>query len=203
MKDEELKTVWGNLGSDKDQVTRGELSDILNRKVKGIKRRFYTVLGISSAVSVVVITLLVKASVDRSSDVLYVWNNVLLGLITLISLVSALYSWYRLGQSRYATSIKESVERDIEMIRTSLYGKFRYAHWIVIPLIYVLLLLSINVYFDGRTFIEVMRSGEAVTALISGLIVGLPVSYFVESRIRKYHKSNLKRLEVLYEKIKG
>jgi hypothetical protein len=70
-------------------------------------------------------------------------------------------------------------------------------------MIYILLLLSINVYFDGRTFMEVLRSGEAVTALTAGMIVGLPVSYFVESRIWKYHKSNLKRLEMLHEKIKG
>ncbi len=203
MKDEELRSVWENIGTESDRFTGVELNNILNSKVKKVKGRFYTVLAISAAVSIIVIALLVKASVDRSSDTIYVLNNVLLGIITLISLISAVYSRYKLSSNSFAVSVKESIEKDIEMITRALYGKFRYVHWVVIPVIYVLVLLSINVYFDGRMFMEVLRSGEAVAALTAGLVTGLPVSYFVESRIRRYHKRNLKQLEVLYEKLKG
>ena len=203
MKDEELKLAWECVRQENTRVSRMEINDILDRKIKETKRGFYKILGISAFVSFTVIVLLIKASIERSSDELYVLNNVVLGLITLLSFVSALYSWYKLSYNNYAVSIKVCLERDIKMIAGSLYGRSRNVHLAVIPVIFTLLLLSIHTYFSGIRMKEILGREESVVALAAGFIIGMAVSFYVMKKLREYQVRNLEILINLYAKIKG
>jgi len=198
-----LKSIWKDVNYNRESLSKEALNEILSKKVRNTKRRFFVVVGISAAVSIVVLTLVLMASVKRRVDVFYLINNALLATITLVSLFSAVYSWYRLQKNDYALSLKEGLERDIEMISNSLNSRFRNIHLIVIPVIFILLVLSINVYFEERMFVEMFSTGSSIAALIAGVAVGLPVSFYVHRNIRNYQKRNLEELEALYEKTKG
>ena len=198
-----LKSIWKDVDYDRESLSKEALNEILSKKVRNTKRRFFVVIGISAAVSIVVLTLVLMASVKRRVDIFYLINNALLATITLVSLFSAVYSWYRLQKNDYALSLKDNLERDIEMISNSLNGRFRNIHLIVIPVIFILLVLSINVYFEERMFVEMFSTGSSIAALIAGVAVGLPVSFYVHRNIRNYQKRNLEELEALYEKTKG
>ena len=198
-----LKSIWKDVDYDRESLSKEALNEILSKKVRNTKRRFFVVIGISAAVSIVVLTLVLMVSVKRRVDVFYLINNALLATITLTSLFSAVYSWYRLQKNDYALSLKDNLERDIEMISNSLNGRFRNIHLMVIPVIFILLVLSINVYFEERMFVEMFSTGSSIAALIAGVAVGLPVSFYVHRNIRNYQKRNLEELEALYEKTKG
>jgi hypothetical protein len=203
MKEEVLRSVWEDVSSGSEPMPRNELDEMLNRKINETLNRVYAVLGISAAVSLTVIILLVKATIDMRTDVLYVWNNVLLGAVTLFSLGSALYSRYMLSRNSYAVSVKERVEKDIEMISRSLSGRYRNISLAVIPVIYILLFFSIHTYFSGTTMADVFNSDESVVAIVAGLVAGLTVSFYVKKKLQRYQLSNLKMLNEIYQKIKG
>jgi hypothetical protein len=140
-------------------------------------------------------------AINKADDILYVLNNTLLGIITIVSLGSAIYSWRKLQNNKYSMSLKKWLETDIAMISKSLKGKLRFAYIIVIPVIYILMILSINIYFGDKMFVEVFQSEDAVIALIFGAVIGLSVSFYVERKIRKYHLKSLNVLEELYLQI--
>ncbi len=201
MKNSELHNMWQNIEHDRQKKSKEELAGIVYSKTRKTVNRFLFVNTLSGAISVGVIVFLTFTALNRMNDTLYILNNALLGLITLFSLFSALWWWYKLNSRDYSKPIKEWLEKNIKIISASLHGKFKRLHILVIPVVYILFVLSINVYFSNNLFVQVVTSEESLIALIAGAIVGLSVSFYVERKIRNYHLRNLKKLEELYTKV--
>jgi len=67
----------------------------------------------------------------------------------------------------------------------------------------ILLNISIHVYFEYKTFMEVVKNEESIYGLTIGFIIGLFVSFFAISKIRKYQLKNLEYLKELYSSIQN
>jgi hypothetical protein len=203
MESDILRSAWNEAVSLERHLPKEKLADMLDAKVRSVIRRFVVVTGISVLTSIVVLAFLVFAAISRKEDMLYGVNNALLAFITLGSLLSAVYSMVRLNGRENSISLKEYVEREVKLISGSLYGKHSRVYLIVIPVTFILLLFSINIYFGNRSMAEVLSSEEGISALMAGFVIGLPVSFFVYKRLRRYHIGNLEKLKDLQKQIKG
>ena len=73
----------------------------------------------------------------------------------------------------------------------------------LIPALYMLILLSIHVYFEDKPFAEVLKTEESITGLIVGTPIGLFAAYFGAGRIRKHYLKNLEYLKELRTLLAG
>ncbi len=199
MERDELKELWKNTGDKTPEVSRNKLEQILESKAKSTMNRFLMVFGIAGIISLSVITFVIITALYRKEDILYVINSTVLGILTIASLVSALWSLRRLSETKYSLPLKQLLEKNIKMISRSLNGWHRAVSILIIPVLFILLMMSINVYFSGMSYLDVISSGESVTALIAGLLVGLPISYYVENQFYRYHVKNLNEFKRLYK----
>jgi hypothetical protein len=151
--------------------------------------------------SIGLIVFLLITSINRQDDLLYLINNSTLGLLTLISLISGLLSWYKIQNSKFSVPLKEWLNERINLLSIGLTGKFSKLYILLIPILYILTVLSINVYFGNKLFIEVLNSEENVIGLIIGTPIGLFVSYFAVRKIRKYQIQNLQFLKDLHSRL--
>jgi hypothetical protein len=71
----------------------------------------------------------------------------------------------------------------------------------VLPLIYLLTVLSIHVYFEDKPFIELVNSGDSIHGLLVGIPFGLFISYYLVRRIRKSQLQNIEFLKDLYNRL--
>ena len=198
----DLKKLWNSTKQEAAARSKEELVRILDSKAKRTVNRFLLVSAIAGIISSAVIIFLVITALHRKDDIWYVLNNFALGTLTIISLLSALYSWKRLNETKYSLPLKKLLEKNIATISLSLKGWHRAVSILIIPVLYVLLVMSINVYFSGMSYAGVLSSEESLTALLAGLLVGLPVSFYVENKIHKYHLKNLNEFEKLYEQLR-
>lgn len=201
MGESDLHNLWQDAAQKQQMKTKDELAGIIDSKAKKTANRFLFTTAVSGGISIGVIVFLTITALNRTEDLFYVLNNITLGIITVASLGSAIYSWRKLQNNKYSMSLKKWLETDIAMISKSLKGKLRFAYIIVIPVIYILMIFSINIYFGDKMFVEVFQSEDAVIALIFGAVIGLSVSFYVERKIRKYHLKSLNVLEELYLQI--
>jgi hypothetical protein len=132
---------------------------------------------------------------------IYLINNATLGIVTVIALLSGLYSWYKIKNDRYNLPLKNWLEVRINMLSKGLTGRFSRLYLFLIPFLYVLIVLSIHVYFEHKSFIEVLKTEESIIALAVGTPIGLFVSYFAARKIRNYELHNLGFLKDLQERL--
>jgi len=201
MENSDLHNLWQGAVQGQQIKTGDELAGIIDSKAKKTANRFLFTTAVSGGISIGVIAFLTITAMNRTGDFFYILNNITLGIITVISLGSAIYSWRNLQNNRYSMSLKKWLETDIAMISKSLKGKLSKVYIIVIPVIYILLILSINIYYSNKMYIDIFQSEDSVIALIIGTIIGLSVSFYVERKIRRYHLKNLNTLEELHRQI--
>ena len=137
-------------------------------------------------------------SLQRQTDQLFLINNAALAMITIISLVSGLLGWYKLHNNKYNQPLKNWLEERILILTKWLTGRFSKLYIFLIPVLYVLIVLSIHVYFEHKPFMEVLHTEESVIGLIVAAPVGLFASYFAVRKFRKYQLKNLDFLKDLY-----
>ena len=89
----------------------------------------------------------------------------------------------------------------IRLLSKWLTGRFSKLYLFVIPILYILTVLSIHVYYENKSFIDVLNTEESVIGLIVGAPIGLFVSYFAVRRIRRYQLNNLNFLKDLYGRL--
>jgi len=140
-------------------------------------------------------------SFNRQNDLIYLINNVTLGIVTIISLISGLLSWYKLQNSKYNQPLKNWLEEKIDLLSRGLTGRLSKLYMFLIPFLYVLIVLSIHVYFENKSFIDVLNTEESIIGLIVGAPIGLFVSYFGVRKIRKYQLNNLEFLKDLHGRL--
>jgi len=201
MENNELQKIWKTIDTEINQKSKHELDLLLISKTKQTINNFLAIVGISIFVCIGLIIYLAITSFNRQNDLIYLINNVTLGIVTIISLISGLLSWYKLQNSRYNQPLKNWLEEKIDLLSRGLTGRLSKLYMFLIPFLYVLIVLSIHVYFENKSFIDVLNTEESIIGLIVGAPIGLFVSYFGVRKIRKYQLNNLEFLKDLHGRL--
>jgi hypothetical protein len=201
MENDELQKIWKSVDTEINQKSKDELNLLLTSKAKQTINRFLSILIISIIVCAGVLVFVTITSLNRKDDLIYLINNITLGVVTVMALLSGLYSWYKIQNDRYNLPLKNWLEVRINMLSKGLTGRFSRLYLFLIPFLYVLIVLSIHVYFEHRSFIEVLKTEESIIALIIAAPVGLFISYFAAGKIRKYKLQNLEFLKDLHGRL--
>jgi hypothetical protein len=198
METNELQNIWKSIGSEISLKTTEELNQLLTIKIRKTINKFLYIFSVDIIVCVGLIIFLILTALNRQSDIIYLVNNTILRLITLTALIISLLSIKKLQNNRYNLSLKDWLEQRIKLLSGWLLGKYSKLYIVFIPILLVMINLSIHVYFEYRSFFEVMKNEESIYGLAIGFLIGLFVSYFAISKIRKYQIRNLEFLKGLY-----
>lgn len=198
MKENNIQSAWQKIDSEMQPETNEELNNKLKLKSKKIMNKFLFSTGISGIISAGVIVFLVIATVNRWEDVYYRTINFALGLIILVSFGSAVNSFLFLLNAPKNIPLKQALTKRKEKITKWLHSKLPY---FILPVICMLLMLSIHVYFEQSPFSKVITSEESFFGLLLGLAVGLTVAWFAMKKIRESQLSHLKHLDDLLKQI--
>lgn len=203
MENIELQSIWKSFDTDTQQKSLAELNLLLTSKTRQTINKFLAIIGVSIFVSVGLLIWLTITSLNRPHDPIYLANNTLLGVLTVVSLVSGLWSWHQLQYSSYHQPLKKWLEARTGQLSKWLTGRFSKFYLFLIPLLYILIVLSIHVYFENKPFMEVLHTEESVVGLIVAAPIGLFVSYWSAGKIRKYQLQQLEFLKDLHRRLCG
>ncbi len=203
MENNELIKTWKNIDPVIPSKSEKELNQLLDKKIRKTINKYVFTIVLSIISCIGVIAFLIITALNRQDDIIYRINNFVLGLVTVILFFSILLSWYRLIKNKYDMPLKNWLEKRIELLSKWLAGKYNKLNLFLIPVFYILLLLSIHVYFENKLFTDVFKTEDSVVGLIIAIPVGLFVSYFVGRKIRKYHLQILEHLRELYSFFKN
>jgi hypothetical protein len=198
METNELQSIWKNMDSEINLKTMDQLNQTLLAKTRKTINRFLIIFSIDIIVCIGLIVFLITTALNRQGDNLYLVNNSLLVIITLVSLIVSLLSVRKLQNNKFNLSLKDWLEQRIKMLSGWLLGKYSKLYILLIPILLVMINLSIHVYYEYKPFIVVMRNEESMFGMIMGFLVGLIVSYFAINKIREYQLKNLDYLKELY-----
>ncbi len=201
MENLELQKIWKTIDNEINPKSKDELSLLLKSKAKQTLNKFIIILSTSILTSVGLIIFLLITAIKRQDDLLYLINNAVLGLLVIVSLISGILSWYKIRNNKFSLSLKDWLNERISLLSKWLTGKFSKLYLFVIPILYVLTVLSIHVYFENKSFIEVLNTEESVIGLIVGAPIGLFVSFFAVRKIRRYQLQNLNFLKDMYGRL--
>lgn len=201
METNELQNIWKNIDSEISLKTTEDLNQLLTIKTKKTINKFLLIFSIDIIVCIGLIVFLIMTAINRQSDIIYIINNTILCLITLTGLIISLLSWNKLQNNKCNLSLKDWLEQRIKLLSGWLLGKYSKLYIVIIPLLLVMINLSIHVYFEYKPFLEVMKNEDSIYGLVIGFLVGLLVSYFGISKIRKYQIRNLEFLKGLYSNL--
>jgi len=201
MDNNEIHNIWNSFQSEKQMRSKEELNQLLTAKSKKAINSFLVIISISVAVCIGLITFLVVTILNRPHDLLYKVNNLILCLIAVVALVSSLMSYKELQNNKYNQPLKDWLQTRINLLSKELTGKYSKIYLFYIPILYILTILSIHVYYENKPVLDVLKSGESVYGLIFGSITGLFVSYYSAIKIRKYERGKLDYLKELYRQL--
>lgn len=201
MENNELQKIWKSIDIAINQKSKDELNLLLTSKAKQTINKFLSIIIISIIVCLGVLVYVTITSLNRKDDLIYLINNVTLGIVTTIALLSGFLSWYKIQNNKYDQPLRNWLEMRINLLSKGLTGRFSKLYLFLIPFLYVLIVLSIHVYFEYKPFIEVLKTEESIIALIVGAPIGLFVSYYAARKIRKYQFRNLEFLKDLHSRV--
>jgi len=201
MENNELQNIWKNIDTEIKSKSVEELNLLLTAKTKKTINKFLFIIGIDVIVSVGLIIFLIITMLNRKEDTIYQVNNSLLCLITIISLVSSIYSWNKLHNNEFNLPVKDWLGQGIKLLTKWLLGKYSKLYIILIPILMAMIMLSIHVYYEHKPFTEVFNNQESIYGLAVGFIIGLSVSWYAVSKIRRYQLENLEFLKELYNRL--
>jgi hypothetical protein len=201
MENNELQKIWRGIDSEITQKSKDELNLLLTSKAKQTTNKFLSIIVISIIVCVGVLSYVAITILNRKEDMIYLINNLSLGVVTVVALISGIISWYKLQTNKFDQSLRNWLEVRICLLSKGLIGRFSKFYLFLIPFIYVLIVLSIHVYLENKPFIDVLKTQESIIGLIVGTPIGIFISYFAAGKIRKYKLSNLEFLKDLYDRV--
>ena len=201
MENNELQKLWKNIDLEINQKPKEELKLLLASKAKQTINKFLIIVSISILVCAGLLVFLTITSLNRLNDMIYLMNNLALGIITLLSLSSVLISWYKLKSNKYNMPLKDWLEMRINILSKGLTGRFSRLYLYLIPVLYILSVLSIHVYYEDKLFTEVLKTEESIIGLFVGTLIGLAVAYYGATKIRKFQINNLEFLRDLYNRL--
>jgi hypothetical protein len=201
MENLELQKIWRTIDNEINPKSKEELSLLLKSKAKQTLNKFIVVLSTSILTSVGLIIFLLITALKRQDDLIYLINNATLGLLVIVSLISGILSWYKIQNNLFSLPLKDWLAERISLLSKWITGKFSKLYFLVIPILYVLTVLSIHVYYENKSFIEVLNTEESIIGLIIAAPIGLFVSFFTVRKIRRYQIQNLNFLKDLYSRL--
>jgi hypothetical protein len=201
MENSELQKIWKTIDKEINPKSRDELNLLLKSKAKQTLNKFIVIICTSIVTSVGVIVFLSITAIKRQDDLIYLINNATLGFLSVVSIISGVLSWYKIQNNKFSLSLKDWLNERISLISKWLTGKFSKLYFFLIPLLYVLTVVSIHVYFENKPFIEVINTEESIVGLIIAAPIGLFVSFFTIRKIRKHQLQNLNFLKDLYSRL--
>jgi hypothetical protein len=201
MENNELQKIWKNADLEIHQKSRDELNLLLTSVTRQTINKFLLILGFGILSALGLIVFLTVTSLNRHDDTIYLINNITLGIIAMISLVSGLMSWYKLQNKDYNQPLRDWLTVRINHLTKLVKGKSNRLYVFILPVIYALTILSIHVYFENKPFIEVLGTEESIISLIVGAPIGLIVSYIAVGKIRKQQTQNLEFLKDLHTRL--
>jgi hypothetical protein len=201
MENNDLQKLWNAVDLTKDMRSKEELNLLLGFKARQSMNRILVITVISIFVSVGLLSFLLISSLNRLNDFYYLLNNLVLSLITLFSLFSGVYSWNKLRNTPRNISLKKWLEFRVKLLTRWFKGKYVHFYKFLIPFLYLLIILSIHVYYEEKLMIEVLRSEESLIGLAIGTIAGLSVAYYGVAKIRRYQLQNLEFLKNMLRRI--
>ena len=199
MENNELQKIWRNFDVNPKPVE--ELDLLLTSKVRLTMSKFLIIRIISISVSIGMLIFLAITTSKKSTDVLYVVYNSILGLFTFAAMVFGLLSLKNLQNYKYDISLRNWLENRIQLLSHQLNGKLRWMYIIILPLLFILIELSIHVYYEEKSMIEVLQNEESVYGLLFGAVIGLAVSFYSAIRIRRFQSANLEFLKDLHKRL--
>jgi len=201
MENIELQKIWKNSDREIHQKSKEELNLLLASITRNTINKFLYVMGAGILSALGLLIFLTFTSLNRLDDPIYLINNITLGIISLISIVSGLMSWYKLQNNEPNQSLRNWLEVRINHFSKLLNGKFNKLYIFILPIIYALTVLSIHVYFENKPFLDVLGTEESMIGLIIGTPIGLFISFFAVRKIRKHELTNLEFLNDLYNRL--
>ena len=201
MENNELQKIWKDSDREIHQKSKDELNLLLASITRNTIYKFLYIIGAGILSGTGLLIFLIFTSLNRLDDPIYLINNMTLGIISLISIVSGLMSWYKLQKKEPDQSLRNWLEVRINHLSKLVKGKFNKLYIIILPIIYALTVLSIHVYFENKPFLDVLGTGESMIGLIIGMPIGLFVSFFAVRKIRKHELTNLEFLKDLYNRL--
>ncbi|MDA3928970.1 MAG: hypothetical protein PF541_08410 [Prolixibacteraceae bacterium] len=201
MENSELQKIWKTIDNEINPKSKDELSLLLKSKAKQTLNKFIVILSTSILTSVGLIIFLLITAMRRQDDLIYLINNAVLGLLVITSLISGVLSWYKIRNNKFSLSLKDWLNERISLLSKWLTGRFSKLYLFIIPILYVLTVLSIHVYFENKSFIEVLNTEESIIGLIVAAPIGLFASFFTVRKIRRYQIQNLNFLKDLYGRL--
>jgi hypothetical protein len=201
MENKELQKIWKNIDTEISQKSKEELNLLLTSKTKQTINKYLAIISIDILVCIGLMIYLTITTLNRKDDFIYQINNLTLGIVAITSLLMGIFSWYKLQNNKYNQPLKIWLEVRINILSKWLTGRFSRLYLLLIPFLYLLTILSIHVYFENKSFIEVFNISESTIGLIVGTPIGLFFSYYVVRKIRKYQLRNLEFLKDLYGRL--
>lgn len=201
MENNELQKIWKDSDREIHQKSKDELNLLLASITRNTINKFLYIMGAGILSGIGLLIFLTFTSLNRLDDPIYLINNITLGIISLISIVSGLMSWDKLQNKEPNQSLRNWLEVRINHLSRLVKGKFNKLYIIILPIIYALTILSIHVYFENKPFLDVLGTGESMIGLIIGTPIGLFVSFFAVRKIRKHELTNLEFLKDLYNRL--
>lgn len=198
MENNEIENIWKNIDSNINPKSVDELNELLATKTKKTMNKFLYFLCVDMIICIGMIIFLIITAFNRQDDTIYQVNNAIIFLITLFAFVVSLLSWNKLQNNRYNLSLKDWLEERIKLLSKQLLGKYSKLYVVLIPILLIMINLSIHVYYEHKTFVEVIKNEESIYGLLIGFILGLFVSYYGANKIRKFQLKNLEFLKKLH-----
>jgi hypothetical protein len=205
MENNELQKIWKTVDSDIKQKSRDELNLLLTSKARQVFTEFLILDIVAIPVCIGLMVWLIVTSANRLDDMLYVANNILLGVMALFTIIYILMEIHRYKRNRIDKPVKEWLEIEINRLSKWLIGKYRRINYYLIPVLYILSFLSIHVYYSDLYFTEFFRSDKFLNEDLWGMIIFTPLIfaglYFGLNKLRKRQAKKLQFLKDLYQRL--
>ncbi|MCF8335702.1 MAG: hypothetical protein K9H65_03775 [Bacteroidales bacterium] len=205
MENNELQKIWRRVDSEINQKSRDELNLLLMSKTKQTLNKFLVITSISIMVCLGLLIFLTITSLNRQNDLIYLINNATLGIVVFISLYYGLSTWYKLKNNRYNQPLKVWLEEKIDLLSKWLTGRFRNLEFYLFPLLYILTILSIHIYYTELNFMEVFKSEKFLNEDMWGMIFFTPIilagGFYGLIKTRKYYLKTLEFLKDLHGRL--
>lgn len=201
METNELQNIWKNIDSEIKLKTKEELDQIFTVKSRKIINKFLFIFTIDLITCVGLIVFLIVTLLNRPGDLLYQINNSLLCLFTIVAFIISLFSFNKLQNNEFNIPLKEWIEQRITLLKKWLLGKYSKSYIVLLPILVLMIILSIHVYYEYKPFVEVMKNEESIIGLLVGYPIGLLVSFYAINKIRKFELKNLEYLKELHQRL--
>ena len=201
MKTNEFQNIWQNIDSEIKLKSKEELDHIFKVKSRNIINKFLFIFTIDLIICAGLIVFLMITLLNRPGDLIYQINNSLLCLFTIFAFFASLLSFNKLQNNEFNIPLKEWLEQRITLLAKWLLGIYSKSYILLLPILVLMIILSIHVYYEYKPFVEVMKNEESIIGLLVGYPIGLLVAFYAINKIRKFELKNLEYLKELHQRL--